>query len=219
MSEQSGFLHRYFLNNSAKRLHKWIHYFDIYERHFSRFQGNAPVLLEIGVMGGGSLAMWREFFGEDSKIIGLDINPACKQHESAGIKIFIGSQDDQTVVDKILEECPRIDIVLDDGSHRMEHIIASFNMLYHRMHHRGVYIVEDTHTCYWPEYGGGLKEPNSFMEFVKDRIDEINAQHTRDVLPPSLFTSTTDCIAVYDSVVVFERRNQGKRQAPITEPM
>jgi hypothetical protein len=29
-----GFLHRYFLENSSKRLHKWIHYFDIYERHF-----------------------------------------------------------------------------------------------------------------------------------------------------------------------------------------
>ena len=53
----SSFLHRYFLNNSHKRLHKWIHYFDIYETHFARFRGKAPVMVEIGVMGGGSLKM------------------------------------------------------------------------------------------------------------------------------------------------------------------
>jgi len=33
-----GFLHKYFLNNGYKQLHEWGHYFDIYERHFERFQ-------------------------------------------------------------------------------------------------------------------------------------------------------------------------------------
>jgi hypothetical protein len=52
-----GFLHRYFLNNGGKRLHKWVHYFDIYSRHFERFRDRQPVVLEIGVFGGGSLAL------------------------------------------------------------------------------------------------------------------------------------------------------------------
>jgi hypothetical protein len=216
---EDGFLHKYFLNNSHKRLHKWVHYFDIYERHFSRFRGKSPVMLEIGVFGGGSLAMWKEFLGEGSRIIGVDINPECKAHEGPGIEIFIGSQSDPDLMKRILEKYPHIDIVLDDGSHMMRDMIASFEMLYERISKTGVYMVEDTHTCYWPEFQGGVKQSGSFMEFVKGKLDEINAVHTRGVIPISNFTKSSDYIACYDSVVVFERRPQGQRQAPITQPM
>lgn len=214
-----GFLHKYFLNNSHKKLHKWFHYFDIYERHFSRFRDKAPVVLEIGVFGGGSLAMWKSFFGEESRLIGIDINPECKAHEAPGIDIFIGSQDDPNLLEQVLQKYPHIDIVLDDGSHRMDHMIRTFEILYDRISPNGVYMVEDTHTCYWPEYDGGLNRPGSFMEFTKAKLDEINAVHSRGALPVSNFTKSTDYIACYDSVVVFERRRQGKRQAPITQPM
>jgi hypothetical protein len=214
-----GFLHKYFLNNGHKRLHKWLHYLDIYERHLSRFRNKRPVMLEIGVRGGGSLAMWREFFGRECQIIGIDIDPACKAHESEGIEIFIGSQDDPNLIGEIFEKYPKIDIVLDDGSHQMQHMIASFELMYSRLQNEGIYIVEDTHTCYWPKYGGGVKKEGTFMEYAKNKIDEINAVHTKGVIQPSLFTKSTDYIAFYDSMVVFERRNQGKRQAFITKGM
>jgi hypothetical protein len=214
-----GFLHRYFLNNGHKRLHKWVHYFDIYERHLSRFRDKSPVMIEIGVMGGGSLAMWKEFLGPGSRIIGLDINPDCKAHEADGIEVFIGSQDDPAVIDRIFSKYPRVDIVLDDGSHFMQHMIDSFELMYDRVQPNGVYLVEDTHTCYWKEYGGGLKREGSFMEFVKHKLDELHAVHTKNALPVSEFTRSTDWIACYDSVVAFERRKQGQRQAPITQGM
>lgn len=214
-----GFLHKYFLNNSSKRLHKWIHYFDIYERHLSRFRGQSVVMLEIGVMGGGSLQMWKEYLGPDARIVGIDINPACKEHEDENIEIFIGSQDDAVLIDSVFKTYPKIDIVLDDGSHMMKHMISSFELMYHRLNPNGLYIVEDTHTCYWDEYGGGLGRQGSFMEFAKRKLDEINAVHTKDALPVTDFTRSTDSITCYDSVVVFERRKQGARQAPITKPL
>ena len=214
-----GFLHKYFLNNGHLRLHKWVHYFDIYERHLTRFRGRAPVMLEIGVSGGGSLAMWKSFLGEGARLVGIDINPECKAHEAEDIEIFIGSQDDPAVIARVLEKYPHIDIVLDDGSHVMEHMVKTFGLLYDRVSPTGVYIVEDTHTCYWPNFNGGLKRAGSFMEFVKDRLDDLNAVHTQGALPVSAFTRSTDCVACYDSMVVFERRPQGKRQAPITLPM
>jgi hypothetical protein len=210
-----GFLHKYFLNNSHKRLHKWVHYFDIYERHLARFRGMSPTMIEIGVMGGGSLTMWKEYLGSESHIIGIDINPECKVHEDDGIEIFIGSQDDLATIDAIFSKYPKVDIVLDDGSH----MISSFELMYHRLDSNGVYIVEDTHTCYWDEFGGGLGREGSFMEFAKQKLDEINAVHTRNALPTTEFTSSTDCIACYDSIVAFERRRQGGRQAPITQGM
>ena len=215
----NGTLHRYFLNNSHKRLHKWIHYFDIYERHFERFVDKKPVILEIGVAGGGSLQMWKEYFGEGSKVIGIDIDPKCKQFESDNIEVFIGSQDDPNVINAITDKYPSLDIVLDDGSHIMRHMKKSFELLYEKVSDNGVYMVEDTHTCYWERYEGGLRADNSFIEFAKSKIDEINAVHTRGKVPISLFTQGTDSVVFYDSVVVFEKRKQGTRQAPITAPM
>jgi hypothetical protein len=215
----SSFLHRYFLNNSHKRLHKWIHYFDIYETHFARFRGKAPVMVEVGVMGGGSLKMWKEYFGEGSRIVGVDINPDCKVHESEGIEVFIGSQDDPALIDALFAKYPHVDLVLDDGSHMMRHMIATFELMYDRVQPKGVYMVEDTHTCYWSEYGGGLRREGSFMEFAKQKFDEINAVHSRGAVPVTSFTRSTACVACYDSVVVFERRPQGQRQAPITQAM
>ncbi len=211
-----GFLHRYFLNNGDKKIHKWIHYFDMYERHLGRFRNKSPVMLEIGVFGGGSLKMWKDYLGAGSRIIGIDINPVCKQYEEEGIEIFIGSQDDPNVINQIFEKYPNIDIVLDDGSHIMNHMITSFELKYNRVNLNGVYIVEDTHTCYWDSYGGGLKREGSFMEFVKHKLDEMNAQYTQGELPISYFTLSTDYIACYDSVVVFERKPQGKRQSIMT---
>jgi hypothetical protein len=76
----SGFLQRYFLSNGDKRLHKFLHYLDIYERHFARFRDRPIRMLEIGVHGGGSLAMWKAYFHRDSTIVGIDINPACEPH-------------------------------------------------------------------------------------------------------------------------------------------
>lgn len=214
-----SFLHKYFLNNSHKRLHKWFHYFDIYERHLARFRGSAPVMLEIGVAGGGSLEMWKEYLGMDCRIIGIDIKRECKELECDGIEIFIGSQDDPKLIDAIFERYPTINIVLDDGSHIMKHMVSSFELMYQRIDKNGVYIVEDTHTCYWENWGGGLKSEGSFMEFVKDRLDDINAAHTKGALPITDFTRFTDCVACYDSIVVFEKRPQGVRQAQITKAM
>lgn len=214
-----SFLHRYFFDNADKRLHKWLHYFDIYERHLKRFRNVSPVMLEIGVYGGGSLAMWKEYLGQGAKIIGIDINPECKMFEAEDIEIFIGSQDDPAVIEQVLEKYPRLDVVLDDGSHVMPHMIRSFELLYDRVSPRGVYMVEDMHTCYWPDFGGGLKQPGSFMEFVKDRMDDINAVHSLGALPVSTFTRSTEAICCYDSMVVFERRPQAARHSIMTQAM
>lgn len=99
------------------------------------------------------------------------------------------------------------------------HVINTFNTLYGRVAADGVYLVEDMHTSYWPKFGGGLRKKGTFIEFAKLKIDELNAQHVRSGLDISDVTRTTDSIAFYDSVVVFERRPQGKRQAVMTKAM
>ena len=88
--------------------------------------------------------MWKAYFGPGAKIIGIDINPECKKHESDGVEIFIGSQDDNKLLDSVKEKYPQIHIVIDDGSHIMCHMEKTFNELYHFLDRNGVYVVEDT---------------------------------------------------------------------------
>lgn len=211
-----GYLHRYFLNNT-QRLHKWLHYFDIYERHFAEFRDRPITLLEIGVHGGGSLEMWRDYFHPDSQIVGIDINPACAAHAHDNIDVHIGSQDDPALLASLVEKYGEFDIIVDDGSHMNAHMVASFEALYPSVKQRGVYMVEDMHTSYLPKYDGGLQRRGTFAEFVKDRIDELHSRHIEGA-DKTAFSMNTRSISIYDAVVVFEKELQSKRMAIITGP-
>jgi len=202
-----------FLNNDKRIIHKWKHYFPIYERHFKEFVYKPVTFIEIGCGHGGSLQMWKRYFGPHARIIGIDINEECKKFEEDQVEVFIGQQQDQQFLQKVIDQVGIPDIVLDDGSHKMSHITASFQFLYPRMLKNGVYMVEDLHTAYWDEYEGGLRRSSTFIELCKNLIDELNADHSRGALPSTEFTKTTAGIHFYDSVAVFERGAYTKRFA------
>jgi SAM-dependent methyltransferase len=203
-----------FLNHTGRVIHKWTHYFPVYEQYFSEYVGKPLVFLEIGCGKGGSLQMWKKYFGPHAIIIGIDIKPKCKKFEEEQINIRIGSQSDIQFLGSIVEEFGLPDIVLDDGSHRMSDILASFNHLYPKTDKRGIYIVEDLHTAYWEEYEGGLRKDGTFIEKCKYLIDELNAEHSRGKVGISDFTKTTLSIHFYDSMVVFKKGTYGKKYAP-----
>jgi hypothetical protein len=205
-------LHKYFLNNNSKVVHKWLHYFDIYEKHFNRFTDKKILMFEIGVDNGGSLEMWKNYFSPESTIVGVDINPDCKKYEGDNIFVEIGNQSDVDFLQRLIDKYGIPDIVLDDGSHVMIDLISTFNFLYYKIKDNGVYLVEDLHTSYWGEYGGGLLNNNTFIEFSKRKIDEMNAYHSRGQLTPTEFTKITNCISFYDSITVFEKRPQGVKR-------
>jgi hypothetical protein len=158
--------------------------------------------------------MWQRYFGPLAKIVGIDIEPSCRKHEAPGIFVRIGDQGDPAFLAKVIEEFGIPDVVLDDGSHKMEHVQKTFDFLYPRLPKNGVYMIEDLHTAYWNDYGGGLKAPTSFIEFAKGCIDRLNADHTRGaVTPDDLITRNTTGISFYDSIVVFEK-GQAFRKEP-----
>lgn len=205
-----------FLTNDKKIINKWVHYFPIYERHFSSWRSRSLTFVEIGVSKGGSLQMWQRFFGPMAKIVGIDINPECADHEAPGIFVRVGDQSDHAFLKTIIDEFGAPDIVLDDGSHRMSDIAASFQFLYPRMDKNGVYMVEDLHTAYWEEFGGGLDKSDSFINIAKFCVDRMNADHTRGALAPDLVTRQTFGICFYDSIVCFEKGSVYWKFAPST---
>jgi hypothetical protein len=205
-----------FLTNGKKEIHKWVHYFPIYERHFAPWQNKSLTFLEIGVSQGGSLQMWQRYFGPLAKIVGIDINAECKIHEAPGIFVRIGDQKDPAFLAAVIEEFGVPDIVLDDGSHVMNDIKESFEFLYPKMRKNSVYMVEDLHTAYWEEYGGGLKKPDTFINIAKGFIDQLNADHSRGQLTPDRITRETFGISFYDSIVCLEKGDLHWRDAPKT---
>jgi cephalosporin hydroxylase len=185
--------------------YKWTHYFPIYEKHFAQWRNKTLTIFEIGVSNGGSVDLWNRYFGNMATIVGVDINPHCKQFERDNIHIRIGSQNDAGFLDSLLKEFGKPDIVIDDGSHVMSDVIHTFNFMYPHVSKNGIYLVEDLHTAYWQEYGGGLEKKDTFINYSKNFIDSLNADHSRGAVTPDFITNSTLGISYYDSMVVFEK--------------
>lgn len=195
----------FFPRRGAKPTHKWTHYIPIYERHLERYLNRPLTLVEIGCGGGGSLQMWKRWLGPHAQIVGVDIDERCKDFEEAQITVRIGDQSDTHFLAALADEFGPIDVVIDDGSHVMDHVRTTFDFLYPLVDRNGVYIVEDLHTAYWKRYGGGVDEPANFFNRVRELMDELHAPHARGKVEATDFTQSTMGIHVYDSVVVFER--------------
>lgn len=203
----------FFFSNKGNLINKWHHYFEIYERHFEKYKGKDVALMEIGVYHGGSLQMWKNYFGKNSRIYGIDINPECKKFEDDNVKIFIGSQEDRSFLRDVLKQIPELDIIIDDGGHTMRQQIVSFEVLYDRIKEDGIYLCEDTHTSYWKKYGGGYKRRGSFIEYSKQLIDFLYSLYPLKGSPPvNNFSKTTHSMHFYPGILVIEKR---KMETPV----
>ena len=201
-------LAEYFFSNPGRLISKWHHYFEIYHRHFAQFRGRSPVVLEIGVFHGGSLQMWHRYFGPGTRVVGIDVIPECKRFEDEATTILIGDQSDRRFLAEVRSRVPHVDIVIDDGGHRMEQQIAAFEELYPHVQPNGVYLCEDLHTSLMAEYGGRYRQPGTFLEFSKALVDRLQAWHSTEPgrLAVDDFTRTTFALHFYDSVLVAEKR-------------
>lgn len=192
----------------GRRIDKWTGYFEIYHRHFAAFRGRSPVVVEIGVFGGGSLEMWLSYFGPGTRLIGVDVNPQCRKWAPPGAEILIGDQADRAFLAEIKAAAPHIDILIDDGGHTMAQQLTTFEVLFPHLQPHGVYLCEDTHTSYWPTHDGGYRRSGTYVEFCKGLVDQLTAWHSldREVFAPDDFTRSAHSIHFYNSVVVIEKR-------------
>ncbi|CAN5484271.1 hypothetical protein BH10PLA2_BH10PLA2_17580 [soil metagenome] len=185
---------------------KWRHYFDIYDKFFKKFRGRKVHVLEIGIYSGGSLDMWRDYFGPNVQITGIDIEPACKAYEQAGVRVLIGDQSDRAFLRKVVAEIPPIDIVIDDGGHAPHQQRTSLEELLPHLADGGVYLCEDVHG------------KNQFAEFVagmafslnnwKQGLQSETDPERRSVVACSPFQASIDSVHFYPFVTVIEKRPQ-----------
>ena len=191
------------------RQFKWQHFYEIYERHFARYRGRELTLLEIGVSNGGSLALWRKYFGPKARLVGVDIEPDCRQYEKPGTVIAIGSQGDPAFLRRLAAEHGPFDIVIDDGSHAYEHQRITYETLFPHIADDGLYVCEDLCTSYWEEvFGGGPRRLGTFVEYLKNEIDELNAWFWREdrEIGADAHARTTYAIHFYATLAIIEKR-------------
>jgi hypothetical protein len=209
-----------FFAHDGRLIHKWVHYLEIYERHLAAYRDGFPLpdgtrrplrLLEIGVSHGGSLQLWRKYFGPDAIVFGIDVDPRCAELDGPETRVRIGSQSDAAFLATVVDEMGGVDIVIDDGSHHARHQRASFDALFPKLSFGGLYIAEDLHTAYWTlDFAGGYRRPGTFIEVSKSLVDGLHAWYHRWPLPRRARSAKTEVFSVifYDSVVVIEKRRR-----------
>ncbi len=151
---------------------KCHNYTAVYENMFGAIREEPLKILEIGVATGASLRMWLEYFPK-AEIHGIDItleNLTKPAINSDRVTFHIGNQSDKDFLDSIGID---FDIIIDDGSHRVEDQIFAFKCLWPNT--KMVYIVEDLYSSYLARYGGGYRRSGTAIEFFKDLVDDVNA--------------------------------------------
>jgi hypothetical protein len=155
---------------------KLSRYFAAYEELFSHLRGEACTFIETGVLGGGSLFMWRSWLGGNARIIGVDLNPAALKWRDHGFEIFIGDQGDPNFWHHLFRrEGIQFDALLDDGGHQAFQQIVTVNLALEHARRKCVVVVEDTHTSFMPEYAINHGE-RSFLSYAKACSDSLTAR-------------------------------------------
>jgi len=176
-------------------------YFPVYDQLFSKFVGTDVTFVEVGVLDGGSLFMWRNFFGPKARIIGVDLNPQAKKWESDGFEIYIGDQSAPEFWSSFFSRVGNVDVLLDDGGHTYKQQIITVECGLPFVNDGGLIVIEDTHTSYMAEFGG--PSSLSFINYAKNTVDGINFRFggfgTGGRSEPAIYS-----IQFFESFVVFE---------------
>jgi hypothetical protein len=197
-----------FLSNGEKPTFKWLHYFPIYEEYFSKYVNQSVKLLEIGVLDGGSLAMWRNYFGPHAEIVGIDINQDAKRHEGLGVSIEIGNQSDYSFLEAVERKYGQFDIIIDDGSHIQSDVISTLSFFLDKMPRNSVYLIEDTHMSNVP---GFTKEKNDIFSFLSPINRELSDGYVGNEIQSH--GSKIYSINYFDSVIVLQFKSPFLRKA------
>lgn len=207
--------------HSGRLCQKWHHYFEMYDRYLLPMKArrvdnaldSAPLrFLEIGVSHGGSLELWRQYFGPDAIIHGVDIDLRCADLGSDDLPVHVGSQTDRQFMEGVVALMGGLDAVLDDGSHLAKHQRETFDILFPLLEDGGIYMIEDVHTSYWVKWGGGFRRPGSIVQVAKSMVDGMHKWYFRFPVGKRSLIAKTDVksITFADSVIVFEKGKHGR---------
>ena len=189
---------------------KWLHYFDVYERHLAKFRGKDVNILEIGIYSGGSLSMWKWYFGSRCRVYGVDIEEGCKIYEADRVDVFIGDQADRAFWKTFKENVPPVDVIIDDGGHEVRQQVTTLEELFPHLRPGGVYLCEDIHGVA-NDFGFYLCGLSRYLN--GNPPDQNPDDRERRLVAKAIpFQSEVNSMHLYPFVAVIE-----KRDSPVAE--
>jgi len=144
-------------------------YFPAYAKLFGHLRGTNCIFIECGVLGGGSLFMWKRWLGDKARIIGVDLNPEALKWKNHGFEIFIGDQGDPNFWNELFRTVGTFDALLDDGGHQSFQQIVTLNSALTAAKRDCVIAIEDTATSYFHDFKKHGKY--NFLSYAKSSTD------------------------------------------------
>ena len=139
---------------------------------FNSFREKPIKLLEIGIGRASSIRLWEHYFkNAELHFIDLVLDPSLPQGRS---RYYQADQSKPEELERVMKTIGgQFDVIIDDGSHQMKDQILSFQTLFPYVKSQGLYIIEDLHTSYMAQFGGG-NHGNTTVQFLKNLIDQLN---------------------------------------------
>lgn len=207
MSEALPTLHALGLKHGTDKAS--VHdYLNFYERWFQKWRHEPVNLLEMGTLGGNSMRCWNEYFTHtDSKIVGIELERDYWKPDTSMPRLMLwhGRQEDEILCGNIKEQ---FDIIIDDAGHFGEQQWKALHLWLPKVKPGGIYIIEDLHAAYWPEYNGN--GAHRIMSHLFGLVHDINCGGNskvgnRDDCMSDGWRSLIRCITFHKSVCVIER--------------
>lgn len=166
------------LSKTGKVSDKWASYLPFYDKLFAPYRCQPISIFEIGVQNGGSLESYSDYFENAVSFVGCDINTKCSALEFSDPRIhfILGDANSPVTYKKVIETTENFDIIIDDGSHISKDILHSFLLYFPKLKPNGSFVIEDMHSLYSKQFGGGMDNPLNAMNFFKMLADVVNHQ-------------------------------------------
>lgn len=179
---QPSDLERWYLGYSqGPETSKWLHYLDIYERHFSRLRGTNATIVEVGINNGGSLAMYRWYFGPRARIVGVDLfNSSFMENNplyGSPDRMVRGDQQSREFWTWFKQLEPHVDVLIDDGGHQALQQLITFDEMFPHLQPGGILLTEDV-------MGASFEISNSSKESTRTGA---RASYVREIANSILF--------------------------------
>ena len=160
--------------------------------------GQKITLLELGVLHGGSLRLWRDYF-PGGTVVGIDRHLPNDVADEERIHMFQGRQDDTAFLSDVARKTAPsgFDVIIDDASHIGSATkVAFWHLFDNHLKSSGLYAIEDWGTGYWDDWPDGRSyrpEPHragpeaadsrgpwpshtfGMVGFIKELVDEQGA--------------------------------------------
>ena len=127
--------------------------------------GQMSGVIKYGYKTGNSLKCWSDYF-VNSKIYGIDI---FNHHELNTDKIttYVADQGNSIDLDNVINKINnKLDVIIDDGSHLLEHQVFSFMYLNKHLSNNGIYVIEDIQKHNLSKFKDLSAFPSHFQEYI-----------------------------------------------------